>query len=188
MKKSPVLFLLLFLLPAFLPLSAQDVKVDEAFKKSSIKTLNELMNDFYVFPEVAKKTEDHLNKLLANGHFDDFEDINSFAEELTTQVQSVNKDKHMRIRPRTIGQAPPNTVDRLFEEHLNYKMRSRANTAGFMEAKKLPGNIGYIDLRGFARVSAGAPVADHYMALLSTSDAIIIDLRKNGGGDPSMVQ
>ncbi len=188
MKKSPVIFLLLLLMTAVFTLQAQEVEIDEVFKKSSITTLNQLMNDYYVFPEVAKKTEDHLNQLMLTGHFVKYNDLQSFAEELTAQVQVINKDKHMRIRPRMVGQAPPNTVDRMFEEHLDYKMRSRSNTAGFMEAKKFPENVGYLDLRGFAGVGVGGPVADHYMALLAGSDAIIIDLRKNGGGDPSMVQ
>jgi hypothetical protein len=187
MKKTLFLsFLFLFAVVPFL--TAQEKAIDKAFKKSSIETLNKLMNDFYVFPEVAKKTEVHLNKLLKSGYFDEFENTESFAKALTKEVQVINKDKHMRISARTIGAAPVHTVDRLFEEHLYYKSRSRSNMAGFKEAKKLDGNIGYLDLRGFAGVQSGAPVADSYMKLLSTSDAMIIDLRKNGGGDPNMVQ
>lgn len=188
MKKSPALILILFLSSFTAYVNAQEIPIDAAFRKSSIETLNQLMNDFYVFPEVAQKTGDHLNKLLETGYFDAFKDTESFAKALTEQVQSINKDKHMRVRSRPPGNAPVNTIDRLFEEHLDYKMRSRSNNLGFQEAKKLPGNIGYLDLRGFANVYEAGPMADHYMKLLSSSDAIIIDLRKNGGGDPGMVQ
>lgn len=186
MKKLSLILLLVFTTITFT--QAQEAVVDEAFKKSSIERLNQLMNDFYVFPDVAKKTEKHLNKLLASGHFDECNDTESFAKVLTKEVQEINKDKHMRIRPRTIGKAPVKSVDRIFEEQLYYKNRGRNFNAGFKSAQKLEGNVGYLDLRGFANVYQGGPVADDYMNLLSTSDAIIIDLRKNGGGDPAMVQ
>jgi hypothetical protein len=43
-------------------------------------------------------------------------------------------------------------------------------------------------IRSFANLWAGKAYTDSYMQLVSTSDALIIDLRKNGGGDPAMVQ
>ncbi len=167
MKKSLVLLLLVVCFSLlFMAYRHKMLLLIKLIRKSTIKKLNQLMVDYYVFPEVAKKTEKHLNQLLVKGHFEKFEDLDGFAKELTAQVQAINKDKHMRIRPRSVGQAPPNSIDRVFEEHLQYKMRSRFYGAGFMEAKRLEGNIGYIDLRGFANVSSGGPVADHYMALI----------------------
>lgn len=49
-------------------------------------------------------------------------------------------------------------------------------------------NIGHLDLRGFnqARRAGESPVAA--MNFLTSSNAIMIDLRKNGGGRPSMIQ
>ena len=186
-KKSSILYILL-LFVTVTALNAQTSDIDDAFKKSSIDQLNQLSNDFYVFPEVAKKTEKHLNQLLKSGHFDEFTDVEAFAKALTEAVQSINEDKHMRIRARPQGKTPDNTVDRMFEDHLRRKKRVRESVAGLRAVKKLDGNVGYIDLRGFVNVGAGAPAADNYMNFLSTSDAIIIDLRKNGGGDPGMVQ
>jgi len=45
-----------------------------------------------------------------------------------------------------------------------------------------------LDLRGFAGLETGKEVADAYMKLMSRTDAIIIDISKNGGGSPRMVQ
>ena len=179
-----ILFLFIFCLFS----NAQDATLTKAFKEQTIQQLNELMNNHYVFPEVAKKTEAHLNKQLKANHFEQYETLESFAEALTKEVQSINKDKHMRIRPTRPFVAKENTPERMIEERLSSLASSRANTAGFKEVKKLDGNIGYLDLRGFAGVERGAPIADSYMKLMSTSDAIIIDLRKNGGGSPAMVQ
>lgn len=162
--------------------------INKVYQTESIQKLNELIETHYVFPDVAKKTAAHLDQQLKAGVFSAHTDLASFAEALTKEVQSINKDKHMRIRPTPPYEAPENTPERLVEEHLNRIERSREMMAGFKAAKKLEGNVGYLDLRGFAPVPTGAPVADRYMHLLSTSDAIIIDLRKNGGGSPAMVQ
>ncbi len=178
----------IFITALFSQAFAQDGKIDQAYQTTVIEKLSELMIENYVFPDVAKKTSEHLKQQLDAGAFGDKNDLQSFAEALTQEVQSVNKDKHMRIRPAPAREAPANTTERMIEEHLDRHNFLREITAGFKAAEKLDGNIGYLDLRGFASVKMGAPVADAYMQLLSSSDAIIIDLRKNGGGDPEMVQ
>ena len=180
--------ILLFTLLFSTHLFAQDKELTEKFKEETIERLSEMMNERYVFPDVAEKTSAHLAKQLKAGHFKQFKDVSSFAEALTESVQHINKDKHMRIRPNPPYKAPENTPERMIEERLDRINRGRSMTAGFFKAEKMEGNVGYLDLRGFASVQRGAPVADNYMNLLSTSDAIIIDLRRNGGGDPEMVQ
>ena len=40
------------------------VLFDKAYKKEVVKTLSQLMNDHYIFPDVAKETEKHLNTQL----------------------------------------------------------------------------------------------------------------------------
>ena len=158
------------------------------FKSSAIEQLSQLLNGHYVFPELAQKTGEHLQKQLKAGAFDKQTDLNAFAEALTREVQSVNHDKHMRIRPAPKMDAAAESPEQMVENQIQRILRQGSEMAGFREAKRLDGNIGYLDLRGFARMLAGASVADRYMALLAGSDAIIIDLRKNGGGDPAMVQ
>lgn len=171
-----------------LSFSTQAQSIDKAYRGQTIQQLNKLLEANYVFEDVAKKTTAHLNKQLKAGYFDKYQDIKSFAEALTEEVQAINKDKHMRIRPTPPYEAPDNTPERLIEQHLHRLGQTRSNAAGFKAVKKLDGNIGYIDLRGFADVQSGAPMADRSMAIIAGSDAIIIDLRKNGGGSPAMVQ
>jgi C-terminal processing protease CtpA/Prc len=52
----------------------------------------------------------------------------------------------------------------------------------------LEGNVGYVDLRGFHEASGGGATAVAAMNFLAYADAIIFDLRQNGGGSPSMIQ
>ncbi len=189
MKKHIILSLTLLLLGGFAGLSAQETEsIDREFRANSIASLNKLLIDRYVFPDVAEQTASHLNKQLKAGVFDSCNDVKSFADALTREVQSVNHDKHMRIGPAPKRQAPPDTPEWMVENWLNELEFLRRHGAGYAEVRKMDDNIGYLDLRGFTPAFAGRPAADSYMQLLSTCDAIIIDLRKNGGGDPSTVQ
>lgn len=189
MKSIAYLTVMLLLCLRVTTMKAQEpITVDKAYRTATIERLSELILAHYVYEDVAEKTADHLKAQLAAGAFDELKEVHAFAEALTKSVQSVNQDKHMRIRPGRAGQAPANTPERVVEDLLFRYEAQREQVAGFREARKIEGNIGYLDLRGFAPVSVGAEVADHYMYLLAGSDALIIDLRKNGGGDPAMVQ
>jgi C-terminal processing protease CtpA/Prc len=58
---------------------------------------------------------------------------------------------------------------------------------GFEKIERLPGNIGYIDLRGFQDPETGLETVAAAMNFVNNTDALIFDLRQNGGGDPGMV-
>lgn len=189
MKNTFRLFIFTFYLVLFsITTNAQKEPLSEDYKKETIENLCKLMNDYYVHPKVAKKTESHLMKQWKDGHFKEIESLQPFADALTKSVQTINKDKHMRIRKNRPRKTAPNTPEAMIEDRIYRINQDRSFTAGFNEVKKMEGNVGYIDLRAFQYKAAGAPMADNYMKLISTSDAIIIDLRKNGGGDPEMVQ
>ena len=189
MKTFYKLFLLILTL--FLNLNivfAQEIALSKEYKEQVISKLSQLMNDYYVFPEVAKQTEKHLKKQLADGYYDSIETDEAFAAALTESVQSINKDRHMRIRKNPPFVAPDHSPERVAEEHLDRFNRSRWYNAGFMNVKVLEGNVGYLDLRGFAGLENGKAHADAAMQFISRTDAIIIDLSQNGGGSPAMVQ
>ncbi len=168
--------------------SAQDNSLTKEYKKEVIESISQLMNDFYVFPEVAKLTEEHLKSQLLDGYFDQFENNDTFATALTNTVQAINKDKHMRIWSNQPNINSEKSQERTVDEYITRIDRSRAANSGFNTVKILDGNVGYLDLRGFAGMETGKDIADAYMKLMSRTDAIIIDLSKNGGGSPSMVQ
>lgn len=184
--QTPFLIAVLFF--TFVSSIAQENVLTEKYKEEAIQKLSQLMNDRYVFPKVAKSTEKHLMTQFKEGHFDQFETDETFAVALTASVQSVNKDKHMRIWKNRPYKAPDNSPERMIEERLDQIDRSRRSNSGFQEVKILEGNVGYLDLRGFAGLESGKENADAAMELMSRTDAVIIDLSKNGGGSPRMVQ
>ena len=69
----------------------------------------------------------------------------------------------------------------------NYQRFVRQINFGFEKIERLQGNIGYIDLRGFSDPEAGVETVAAAMNFIGNTDALIFDLRQNGGGSPEMV-
>jgi hypothetical protein len=59
--------------------------------------------------------------------------------------------------------------------------------AGFVRAARLKGNVGYIDLSGFPNPGMFRDAANAAMKAVDGTDALIIDMRRNGGGSPVSV-
>jgi len=181
------LFIILFAL-SIQALFSQETTLSAAYKKETIEILTLLIQDFYIYPNVAKKTSEHLYKQYEAGYFDKCKDNETFATVLTESVQSVNKDKHMRIMSNEPYIAPQNNLEAKSAHRMGQINNYRSLNHGFKELKIMEGNVAYLDLRMFAPMEKAKKIADAYMKLLSLSDAVIIDLRHNGGGNPSMVQ
>ena len=156
-----------------------------------IKAISQQLNDNYVFPDVAKKMTAFIKKQQKKGHYKNMLDTQEFANAITKDLLSISHDKHIRVAFDPVGIARQNQAvtpednDKLQQSRTAMMQRSNY---GFKEVKILDGNIGYLDLRGFVSASDGAKTAIAAMNFLSNSGAIIIDLRKNGGGDPTMIQ
>jgi C-terminal processing protease CtpA/Prc len=58
---------------------------------------------------------------------------------------------------------------------------------GFVKAEQLANNVGYLQFNMFADPDVCGPTASAAMNFLANVDALVIDLRDNGGGDPAMV-
>lgn len=169
-------------------LIGQEIILTDEYKRGVIEKLSILINDLYIYPDVAKKTSKHIFSQFEDGYFNQYKDNQSFAKALTEEVQSINKDKHMRIMVNRPYQAPENSLERKAEIRMDQINNYRRFNHGFQELKLLEGNVAYLDLREFAEMDRAKEIADAYMKLMSQADAVIIDLNKNGGGSPYMVQ
>src|SRR5262249_47164597 len=131
--------------------SEPDITVNASVRAEIIETLLKKLDASYVFPETAKKMSDALRKRLADKEDDKIESGQTFAHTLTEHLQAVSHDKHLRvwcsaetlpIRKQNSEPSPEEIKEQeAFMRRLNY---------GFEKLERLPGNIGYIDLRMFA--------------------------------------
>jgi retinol-binding protein 3 len=115
-------------------------------------------------------------------------DQRTFATTLTDELQTASGDKHLIVWYSTAPSSERSAAkhDRSTESPEARKFFSHVDY-GFNAAIRLPGNIGYVNLGGFADLPLAKPALDAAMTLLSPTEALIVDLRGNGGGDSDTV-
>lgn len=157
-------------------------------KSKFIQKVSKLLNDNYVFPDIAAKIESHLKSKLTEAVFDSIMDKKEFADVMTKEVQSISHDKHMRIRLRPAQPlsptTKPNPIATFYERNKSFEEQN----FGFTRAEKLEDNIGLLEITGFPPLQFARSHADLAMKFLKNSDALIIDCRRNGGGNPDLIQ
>ncbi len=170
------------------PPQAPDGTVDSSARAQIIDSILKRLNDSYVFPDTAKKMEASIRERVSKNEYDQITSARTFAETLTRDLQAVSKDKHLRVRyshqpiPVREQRREP-TAEEREESRRDYAWRNH----GFNKVERLRGNIGYVEFNGFFSEELGADTVASTMNFLSGTDALIIDLRQNGGGNPRMV-
>ena len=139
-----------------------------------------------MFPDTAKKMGQELRKKLARNEYT-ATNGDQFAFQLTQQLQAVSHDKHLRVMfsPSRLPDSRPDAPSA--EEAANMRKSLERMNCGFEKVEHLPENIGYLKFNMFGNPADCGPTAVAAMNLLANVDAIIFDLRENGGGDPAMV-
>ncbi|HYD81564.1 MAG TPA: S41 family peptidase [Paucimonas sp.] len=167
--------------------------LDAASRGSIVDTLARKLVDRYVFPDVAKRMADDLRAKLAGGAFDAVSDPKVFAAMLTDAMRAISRDKHIRVAFRdepvpeepAPGAKPDAAADAAFRARA--ESFGRATNYGFEKVERLEGNVAYLELRGFQDADLGRATAAAAMNMVANAEALIVDLRRNGGGEPAMV-
>lgn len=140
----------------------------------------------YVFPETGLKIKELLEDKASNGAYDDFQDLSALGESIKEDIFSIANDKHVVVsylEPKEGADEPEQgqRMQEFFNSLKNY---------GLDNSKVLDGNIGYMEIEIFypLRMDAKAgDFAEKIMQKFKDTEAIIFDLRKCKGGDPSML-
>lgn len=151
-----------------------------------IDPLVEALNDNYVFPDVAKEMGEMLERKVAKNEYERVKTVEELCEVLTIDLRKISKDKHLKLKYSESGQSL-NQKEYEREQVEAYLLSSKVDNYGFYKVERLLGNIGYIDLRAFHDPAVAAETGANAMGLVANTEAVIFDVRNNGGGDPNMV-
>ncbi|MGW2863159.1 S41 family peptidase [Streptomyces sp. NPDC001205] len=142
-----------------------------------------LLTEHYVFPETAEQLAGLLKGRLAEGVYD-VDGAEELARLVTADLQSVNGDRHLRLKhhadpvPSKKGAATLDSMRREFD----------ASLGGAPWVRLLEGGVAAVELAPmlFPLEWAAEPLTAA-LTLASRARALIVDLRSNRGGDPDTV-
>jgi len=171
-------------------LSADEpASLSAADRKAVIDVLATKLRANYVFPDVAERLATTLIKKNAKGDYAASNNVASFAQALSQDLRELGKDGHFRVNfdpdfraSSNEGNAVPSADEMARERQMLARM-----AFGIQRVEQMPGNVGYLELRGFGPASVVSAAYTAALTLLQGSDALIIDLRRNGGGEPDSV-
>ena len=176
------------------PSQASDMTLDAAARAAVIDGALTALNEGYVFPDVAKQMEQAIRARQQRKEYDSITGARQLAQTLTDHLRDVSHDKHLRVNyvPQVSPQPPPAASDAGPSPDEQTRMDQQRAIAGrsnfgFVRVERLAGNIGYVDFRAFMPPAVAGDTAAAAMTFLASCDAVVFDMRQNGGGDPSMV-
>jgi hypothetical protein len=161
------------------------VTLDAALRKRVIDGVDTDLTEFYIDAAVAKQMEDAVQAHERAGDYDSITDGDAFAAQLTKNLQEVSHDKHLRVDFSPF-KMPPRT-EPTPEDRARFHQQMEHDNCAFNKVEILPNNIGYVRFDGFMDASFCGPTVVAAMGFVAHTDAIIFDLRQNGGGQPAMV-
>jgi C-terminal processing protease CtpA/Prc len=159
------------------------IVIDADTRKEVIELLIRRIHEHYVFPDVAQRVEEDLQRRLSAGEYDQLTTAELFCLFLTAHLQESSHDKHFFLVYHVKRQPATASGSKRADEHESGMIQN----FGFQRVERLQGNIGYLELRSFYPAEIGGETAVAAMNFLAHSSALIVDLRHNDGGEPSMI-
>ena len=158
---------------------SKELRLDQAERTRVIDDAAALLDEYYLYPEVARKVSAKLKVLQAHGEYRGITDGEIFAVRLGDDLVALSRDKHIGVdffARKAPGPQPARDLQWL-----------AATNCGFETADHFLPNIGYLEVTAFDDPKYCTRTAIAAMNFLADSDALIIDLRENHGGAPRMV-
>jgi hypothetical protein len=180
----------------------------DAATLAQLKTImTHLLETIYVSPEIGARLARQLKEKFEGGAYASAANRADLAEMLTRDLREWGNDRHLNVRYDPDSSAEPVLDPDSWEKQKSSRFPRASDGPGprgpvpdqrmiarleqdnyhFRQTKTLSGNVGYLELAGFAPGPAAQGKAAQAMSALAGSDAIIIDLRDCPGGAADMV-
>lgn len=194
MKKHIALLLFVFSIGLYsenITAQKKEINLSDLDKKLVIDSLSKKLEEFYIRPKTLGEISKKLNENLKKGSYKNILLANEFASKLSADLIEASKDLHFRVMYEP---AWAESQQKVKEKETQEKIKAaelieaKKKNFGFMQARILEGNIGYLEFNYFEDPAIGSETAASVMQFLSNTNALIIDLRKNNGGAMEMGQ
>jgi len=142
-----------------------------------------IIEETYVLPEIAKKTALKLRSKVKAGDYKQLaNDTKELAKALSKDMVEISNDQHMFIE--FLGsKEEQKKQEQGFEDW--WMDRAPSVNFGVTKVEILQGNIGYLKYTSFYPIEMATPALQAAMTMLKNTNGLILDLRRNGGGEES---
>jgi len=158
-------------------------------KAEIVNRISGLLLDNYVYPDTARRMSNLLKQKQKDGAYRTITDPIAFSDALTADLYSVYHDRHLLVQYNPAFEAQlRNPVQATTATREDPLRRIREANFGLSKVEILNGNIGYIHLERFwADNVYGKETVKAALQFVRNTNALIIDVRTNGGGSPETV-
>lgn len=164
------------LIPPAPALPAEDESLTPAMRSAVLDAVMARLESTYVDVAATPSIVKAVRARQAAGAYDGLANPAQFGEVVTRDLRSVNGDLHLGLRYARENPSAPRRGPFGDPRLMNF---------GMGRAEILEGNIGYLEITGFTGGEYEDAVVDA-LRFLSRTDAVILDLRRNGGGASDM--
>jgi hypothetical protein len=169
--------------PAGTPRPMSDTGIDARARKDVLDRLAREPESRYVFEDTAKRLAELVRAKRSSDAYRNMTTGPALARALTDDLSTVAHDKHLRVS-FSFAPLPQDPAGPPSQEVLN---EMRKLNGAIPKVEILDGNVGYLRVNGVPPLDMARPAIAAAFAFLYNTDALIIDNRGNGGGDPNTV-
>jgi len=159
-------------------------------RAQAIEDIAAAFERMYVFPEVGNTVARDLRARRDRGEYDRVSASRALATRLSRDIEAICHDSHTEVAYFKEDQLAeqPAADPALAEQRAQARLaRARADNFGFAAPRRLDGNIALIRFDSFYPAADASPFVHQLMSEAASADALVFDLRENGGGSPQLI-
>ncbi|MEZ5103961.1 MAG: S41 family peptidase [Draconibacterium sp.] len=157
-------------------------QVSSIDKKETIANVLEVLEARYIFPEIADSMTSYIKQKAQSGKYDTISTGAEFAFQLTSDLQFISKDLHLKVQ---FDEQLQKEADKAEDENTPGDKWAKSlmveNNYGIKSKKILDGNIGYLEMPLFGPLNLVADSIRSAIHFIKNTDALILDLRSCRG-------
>lgn len=163
--------------------SALAATITDTDRKNVLAAVIKHLESEYVDPEVGQRVAKKMREKSVRDMMASASDGAALAAALRDKLRAETGDGHLNLE-YSEKELPDNqdAADEEFSEQEMERYYGAHVNFGVRKAERLENNIGLVDLAVFPPASMGGDTIAAAMQVVAHTDALIIDLRRNGGG------
>jgi DNA-binding MarR family transcriptional regulator len=160
--------------------------VDAKFRSAVVEAIADSLIGGYIYEDRARAFADSLRAALRAGRFDEAHDVAALNMQLNQFLRRITNDKHLSVGYGAGPAASSRSVP--VRRTTSAPNAPSSDTHGIERFEILPGNVGYIEIRGFSGDPGARLRIDSIMAQFANIGALVLDVRRNMGGGPELIR